>query len=387
MAVEDAGMIQTKLDDSFRGRTIPAVTPPGIMVEGVKYPIVRASVLAATEGSEFISIYDHPEAWRGLDTEAILSMRRHLYRFGFQVDARTMEPSRYVETLQTIALSVNPLALSIDAGHVPYRDLVPLGGLLPASPQVDVRDIAIVNEPEISKVAEWITNEDMPAADAVWKLLDYEYTLDQVARLMSVGLLGSFGKRRMLPTKSAYKACIDAFVNRCIMELIDRPLTSNFTLSSFEAYGDVFTVFTQPGMPRVDYLRIQRNQAEIERGSSFEGVKNLSLDPKTSIFADHARFSVYSDFLQKNRGAHVTVFHLSRSEKSDILGPWRVRAGVRGALESDTLELDTRENALAVLGSLLSPNLAVWTQDSILAETLEIERMPVEPSISVGTLG
>lgn len=380
-------MIQTKLDESFRGRSVTAFSPPGILVEGVKYPILQASVLASRQGSEFISIYDHPDAWGGLDSEAILTMRRYLYRFGVQIDAKTMEPSHHAETLQTIALSVNPLAVRFEAGTIPQKDLVPLGGVLPTSPFVDVQSIELLNQPEISKVAQRITDLDIPAAESIWKLLDYEYSLDQIARLMSVGLLGRMESRRMLPTKSAYKACIDTFINRCVAELIDRPLTSKFAIATGEVHGDVFTVFSQPGMPRVDYVRIQRKDRGIERGSSFEGMKNISMDSKTSIFADHARFSVYSQFIQKRKGSHVTVFHLSRSQKNDILGPWHVRAGVKAVIESDTLELDTRENAFAVLESLLSPNLAVWTQGTPLAETLNIERKPVEPSIYAATLG
>ena len=386
MAIDDAGIIQTRLDDSFRGRTVTAFSPPGTMVEPLKYPIVRASVLAATQGSEFISIYDHPESWRGLDSDAVLKMRAQLIRFGSQVDARSMEPSSLVKTLQTVALSVNPLGIRFEVNDMPQRSLSLLGGLLPTGPAVDARNATILNEPEISRVAEKITEQDIPAAESVWKLLDYEYTLDQVARLMSVGLLGMKDNRRLIPTKSAYKASIDAFVSRALMELIDRPLTSKFTLSTVELHGDVFTVFTQPGMPRVDYLRIQRSEHGIERGFSFEGVKNVSIDPKTSIFADHARFAAYRNFIEKRRGSQVTVFHMSRSQRSEILGPWRVRAGVNEALEADTLELDSRENAIAVLQSLLSPNLAVWTQDTPLAESLNVEVLPVEPSLSAAAL-
>ncbi len=386
MAIDDAGMIQTQLGDSFRGKTVTAFSPPGIVVEPLKYPIVRASVLASTQASEFISIYDHPDSWRGLDSDAILKMRKCLFRFGAQVDAKTMEPSPLVDTLQTVALSVNPLALHFEVSDIPQKDLVPLGGLLPTGPAVDARNATILNEPETSRVAEKITEQDIPAAEAIWKLLDYEYTLDQVARLMSVGLLGMKDNRRLIPTKSAYKATIDAFVNRAIMELIDRPLTSKFTLSTAELHGDVFTIFAQPGMPRVDYLRVQRTELGIERGFSFEGIKNVSLDPKTSVFADNARFAVYHDFVQRRRGCQITVFHMSRNQRSEMLGPWRVRAGVKGALESDMLELDSRENALAVLQSLLSPNLAVWTQDTPLAESLNVEVAPVEPSLSAATL-
>ena len=41
-----------------------------------------------------------------------------------------------------------------------------------------------------------------------------------------------------------------------------------------------------------------------------------------------------------------------------------MRAGVRAALEADQVELDTKENALMVLKSLLTPDISVWARDS-----------------------
>ncbi|MGY5865956.1 MAG: hypothetical protein RTV41_15245, partial [Candidatus Thorarchaeota archaeon] len=119
----------------------------------------------------------------------------------------------------------------------------------------------------------------------------------------------------------------------------------------------------------VDYFRIERSQQGFERDVSLEGVKNITLDSKTSVFADHARFSAYEDLVRRGESAHVTIFHYARSNSNNVLGPWLVRAGVNAALESDQMILDTKENAVTVLESLLTPGISVWTKEKSLLDS------------------
>ncbi len=368
MALDQARTTQLQLEQAESSRHLTAFSPPGIAIEAVKYPFLMAGVLASTEPSEYLSIYDHPESWIGLDREAILSMRRRLYRFIVTIDARSKEPLNFVEALQTIALSVSPVAIEVEATNLPPRNLQPLGGQLPASAPVEIRSLEIVSNPEISRVAKRIVELDIPASEAAWKLLDYDYSLDQVARLMSVGLLGRIDSRRFVPTRGAYKAVIDAYISRCLMELSDKNTFSSFRIGMSEIHGENFTIFTQPGKPQVDYFRIERTQRGFDRDLSLDGVKYITLDPKTSVYADHARFSMYQDFVKRGESAHVTIFHYARNCNNDILGPWLVRAGVNSALESDQVILDNKENAISVLESLLTPDINVWTKKESLLD-------------------
>ena len=368
MALDQVQTTQMQFGQSVNNRQLTAFSPPGVIVEAAKYPVLMAGVLASTEPSEFLSIYDHPEAWGGLDRDAILKMRKRLYRFTFPIDARSMQPRNIVDALQTIALSVSPVAIEVETAHLPLKKLSALGGQLPASPCANIKSIDIVSDPEISQVAKRITEQDIPSAEAAWKLLDYDYTLDQVARLMSVGLLGKLDSRRFVPTRGAYKAVIDGFVSRSLIELIEKPIAASYRLGMTEMFGDNFTVLAQPGEPQVDYLRLERTVDGLEHGVSIQGVKNLTTDSKTSVFADHARFSGFTDLVKKKESAHLTIFHFSRNSRNNILGPWAVRAGVRAALETDQIELDTRENALMVLKSFLAPDISVWTQDDPLLD-------------------
>jgi hypothetical protein len=369
MALGQVQTRQTQFGQINVNRHVIAYTPPGLTVEAARYPILMAGVLASTEPSEWLSIYDHPESWGGLDREAILSMRKRLLRFTVPIDARAMEPSDLVNTLQTIALSVIPVAIEATTTSLPPRSLQTLGGQLPTGPAASVRSLEIVSEPEISRVAERISEKDIPASEAIWKLLDYEYSLDQVARLMSVGLLGRLDSRRFVPTRGAYKAVIDAFITRSLIELADKPATTTYRLSKSDLFDESFTILSQPGAPQVDYLRIERTQNGLERGASIGGLKNLTLDSKTAVFADHARFSAYEEMIKCREQTHLTIFHFARSGSNNILGPWRIRAGVKAAFETNQVELDSRENALTVLKSLLAPDISVWTEENSLLDS------------------
>ena len=186
---------------------------------------------------------------------------------------------------------------------------------------------------------------------------------------MSVGLLGRLDSRRFVPTRGSYKAVIDAYISRCLMELSDKSISSSYRIGMSEIHGENFTVFTQPGEFRVDYFRIERTQRGFVRDVSLEGVKNVTIDSKTSVFADHARFSAYKDLVKERESAQVSIFHYARNNRSSVLGPWLVRTGVNAALESDQVVLDTKENALSVLDSLLTPDISVWTREESILDS------------------
>ncbi|MCK5388943.1 MAG: hypothetical protein KAJ36_00525, partial [Candidatus Thorarchaeota archaeon] len=78
MALDQVQTTQMQFGQPTTNKSLTAFSPPGIIVEAAKYPILMAGVLASTEPSEWLSIHDHPESWSGLNREAILRMRKQL---------------------------------------------------------------------------------------------------------------------------------------------------------------------------------------------------------------------------------------------------------------------------------------------------------------------
>jgi len=366
-------------------RALTVFSPPGVSVDTARYPFLTAGVLASTEPSEYLSIHDHPESWKGLDRETVAAMRRGLYRFVMPINGRDMDPSDAVETLQTIALSVSPVAMEVQVESLPGRQLQSQPGQLPTGPNVMVESIELLSQPEVSKVAEKITRKDIPASEGVCQLLEYDYTLDQVARIMAVGLLGRLHSRRFVPMRGAYKAVIDAFINYTLMQLVEKSESGLHQIWVGNLYGDSFTVLSIPGEPRVDYLRSEAYAGVRSVGYSLEDPRHATTDPKTSIFADYARFAVYAHLARQKETSHVIVLHESRSAANQALGPWIVRAGVQDALDSTPVTLDNKLDVGLVANSILGPDMkAALCESPLLSKVgLSIEQSATFPTARV----
>ncbi|UCE11055.1 MAG: hypothetical protein JSW61_03735 [Candidatus Thorarchaeota archaeon] len=373
---------QLRLDEFESTTGLTVFTPPGIFVETSKYPILWAGVLASPEPSEWLSIYDHPESWGGLDREAVLSMRRHLYRIVVPIDAREMTPPAIIKSLQSLSLSVAPVALGVEVADLPPRHLYPLGSQLPSGPIVEADRLELLTEPDVSRVARRITERDEPAADTVWDLLEYDYSLDQVARMMALGMLGRRGNRRIIPTRSAYKAVIDSFVDRAIGVLAEKPVAHDFELYIGRTCGDSFVVLTAPGETRVDYVRIESRGEETKRGTSIDGLPQFTTDSKTSVHADYARFSALKHQLASDVQRHTTIFHHTTDERNSILGPWLARTGVRDAMGTAPVVFDSVSNVVPVLESILTPDLDSWRADIPLLSCLGLENDAASPLVA-----
>jgi hypothetical protein len=340
-----------------------------------------SGILAATQPTEFLSIYDHPTAWKGLDREAIFSMRRNLYRFLIPTDARSQNPRQVIETLQTIALSVSPVILGVETATLPPRRLHSIGGQLPASPSVTVKSFEILSDPEISRVAQRITQKDIPASEAIIQLFEYDYALEQISRLVAIGLLGKLGNRRLVPMKNAYRVAIDALIDNTILNLSEMPLSSGLRLHQAELFGDSFVVVSRPGEPRVDYMHVEMKPDAICKGYSFESSQHNSSDSKTTLYASHARFPAYKSLQESNENSHMFIFHLTRDLRNNNLGPWLPRAGVQKALCNEPVLLDQVGNMNTILESILYPNIDFWAENTPLLQRLgaktesELERI------------
>jgi hypothetical protein len=145
---------------------------------------------------------------------------------------------------------------------------------------------------------------------------------------------------------------------------------STYKLQSSNLLGNKVTVVIQPGKPKVDYLRIEQFHGSRNLSYSFEENNIQNSDPKTSIYADQARFVIYKHLVENSIRAHVTIFHLNSVPRSNALGPWLVRAAVEDALSSEVLEVDTNAQMRSILEATLKPNLSLWAGDTPLIKRI-----------------
>jgi len=365
---------QLQLEDMAQSEDLTVFCPPGITVETAKYPILMSGILASTQPAEFLSIYDHPTAWRGLDREAIITMRRQLYRFLIPTDARSLVPKEIIESLQQIALSVSPVAIGVEASTLPPRRLQSIPGQLPMGTDVHVKSFELLSEPEISRVAQKITQKDIPAIEGINQLFEYDYALEQVTRLIALGLLGMHKHRKLVPMKNAFKIAIDSYIDNAILRLSEKPFSSTLRIQQSNLFGDTFILVSKPGQARVDYLQMEVSTERVLRNFNFESKHFGSSNAKASLYGSHARMPAYQEMVKRNESSHIFIFHLTRDNKNDIFGPWIARAGVEEAFCGESLELNSISNLEAILDALLYPNLKYWAEGTPLLKRLELEQ-------------
>ncbi len=340
MSTGQAAAVQAQLTDTWAATQHTVFTPPGIVVEKQRSHMLLAGVLASTRPLAHLSLHDHPASWRGLSIQSVLSMRRWLYRIVAPVDARHAEPSHLVEVLRTLALSVAPVALRVEVESLPPRGLFRVPGGLPAGPVVHAADIEVLSDPEVSSVAGRVTAEDIPATEGVWKLIEYDYTLDQVARFMALGMLGRTGSRRLMHMRAAYRASIDCYVTMAHRHLAQAPQTDHSTVHAGVVYGDTFIVVTMPGPVAVDYYRLHLEDGRWVQSASHESTRSGPADPLTVAYAGQARFAAYRHLVREGLAGRTVVLHVDNGHHGGVLGPWLARAGVMEAAGTCVLEVD-----------------------------------------------
>ncbi len=331
MLVMDQRRAQTRLVEPTAMRYHTVFTPPGIIVEQMRHNLVIASVLATPTFSDHLAIYDHPRAWRGLSQRAILTMREHLYAFQFVVDSRMSDYIDTIRSLQTLALSVTPVAIGVEAGPLPPRHLVRRRGLLPTGPAVSAVQLEILSEPEASTVAKRVCERDIPAAEGIWRLLDYDYTIDQVARFLSLGMLGTHSRRRLVPTRVAYRVVINTFAQRVRERLEDQPTIENVRILRHTNGVEDIIVVAMPGPADVRYVEVDKRNANVPLTDLITKTDSGSDGPQEVPTAEHARFAAFTQMLRLGLQCDIVLLHRFVRGRSQ-LGPWSVRAAVDDAV-------------------------------------------------------
>ena len=349
--------VQAQLEPTHGTRYLTVFTPPGITVEPAKYPTMFAGVLASTKPSTHLSIYDHPRAWKGFSREAISRMREQLYRFLVPIDGRELFPRETLDTLRTVALSVSPLALGVEAPGLPPRRLRSFAGVLPSGPEVVVKSIDLLSEPEISHVAQKICDKDIPASEGAWQLFDYDYSLEQSVRFMSLGMLGRHEKRRLVPTRSAFRVVINYYIDHAIADLCLHAVSEEYRVFVSNFYGDSFIVLTAPGEARVDYIRAEKRTDGVHIDASIEGTRYEPTSPKVAVLAEHARFAAYRRLHEEQQSSHVIILHSNRVLANNEIEPWLTRYGVDEAFKAQPAVLSSIDDTLAVLTALVPPEI------------------------------
>ncbi|MDG7044616.1 MAG: hypothetical protein JRN19_05250 [Nitrososphaerota archaeon] len=347
--------------------TLAGTTPPATFVGESGYP--RVSVGSALPQHERqLSIYEDPRSWLDMTIDEIVALRTYAV---LPVKRAKVAPigDRDIELFQQMTMGDSPVDTELKVGKIVRRSPVFNGYYAPVGTSIEALKVLYMANPKVPRPIEKVAGDrDMKASDGALALYNSDISIYKIQNLLSIGLIGR--KRRLVPTKWGITAT-DSMIGDALLDLIrDFPRIDRYLVSHGYFLGNRFVVILTPDNWQFEML---------ESWLPFFGRQNTD----TTIAADHEGYFGRSAYASNIEGAYYAarlaiLEYLRRIRKqaggivlmevdrnwTTSLGVWRVREGIRRALQQFTTydELDSAKNAALCLMSTKKDN---WIRSSL----------------------
>lgn len=319
-------------------------SPPSIFVGRFGYPKVYIGPMGAINWDN-IEIMDEPDKWKtDLTLENVIDIRAKLFRFmGEPINVSDISSSsKILEVTQEQIQANNPIDLEIKFSRKPKIDLSFNNYTQPLGVRFKIDSLKLVSNPKINTTLEKVVNDtDLNALIAVDNLYQSKYSVTQISRVLSAGLLGEKNKRKFVPTRWSITAT-DDIIGNSIRERIStfKPLEEFLVFHNSYLDNDFWTLF----IPK-DFWQFNYHESW-KQGSSW----NPS-DPSPEILTDNegpngrkyyatntvggyyaARLAILEKLEQLKRVSSVVTIREVGKGYVIPLGVWQVRENMRKSL-------------------------------------------------------
>jgi len=224
---------------------LSSTTPPSAFVGWVGYPnVVVAAGLPPEVGDT--SLYDLPEKWLEVPLDDVIRFRLTLVRGGRNVSVLDVG-NPFVDQLREISLSVKPVDVEAEFEKRPRPDVLLDENSPPMGPLAIVRRLRTGSSPYIVREVEKVYEDrDLKARDAILYLYRSAIPVSTITRILSLGSLGLWRYRRLVPTRWAITAVDSTISESLIKQLLDKPVLSEYRLYSLSRSGNLFVGIVLP---------------------------------------------------------------------------------------------------------------------------------------------
>jgi len=307
------------------------------------YPRISVGVLTPPGVSDAWE-YDAPRYWSSANYNIpkIVALRSSMVNSRFNADVRT--PSKYLATTQEIAMSKRPVSLEVQLKNKPKLRLVLRPELAPTGPSAKLKALTLTQNPRVPRAVERLVNDyDVKSIEAIAELSTRGLDENYLTRLLSVGLLGTKPRRKLVPTRWAITAIDDTLGKQNLAKIKDFKLSEH--LAFFGGYlGNYYIVLMLPALFSYELFEMMAKEGEPSYVTDYEGYEGRhSYAENTAGGYYAARLAVTEKLLEMKRQASVIVLRFITDEYSLPLGVWVVREAVRKALASKPIRFSDLE--------------------------------------------
>ncbi|MFH8080765.1 MAG: Nre family DNA repair protein [Candidatus Aenigmatarchaeota archaeon] len=360
-------------------------TPPSVIVGEWNYPKVNVGLLLPQEQGN-TEIYDAPKEWfkRKYEIEDVFKLRLNLFNAKKTFFIRNaLNPNRCLQEIQESAASLTPIDAEILFEKKPFFALHFDPHHPPFGPTGFAKKIEITGNVKIDrKVDRVISDIDLKAEKAVVELYRQGYDVYEIAKMLSVGLLGVKIQRKLVPTRWAITA-VDSTIIKNLLNIVKRyQEIDQYMLFETNYMGNYFEIIFTPekwmfevieiAVPGADWM-LGRKKPIIARDYEFyEGRKNYASNVAGGYYA--AEIAVLEFLANIKRQAGVIVLREIRPEYYAPVGVWKIRECLRDAFKQKPLIFNNLDEIIKRIDERFLVKSNFWKEKSILLNFIKKQK-------------
>ncbi|TMI43253.1 hypothetical protein E6H23_02885 [Candidatus Bathyarchaeota archaeon] len=344
-------------------------SPPSVFLGSADYPFLRAGplvpILPSFEGRG-PEILDDPSRWLDSSIDDLVTYRFSLVRGKTRVkvaDARN--PDRTLSLVQELALAGTPTETELHLTKKPQARIYILPRSAPHGPSGSIGKMVLTENTHVPRPVEKITSDrDIGAQEGIFSLYERGVSQQQITRVFSVGQLGVFKNRRLVPTEWSITA-VDDILGKSILERVrDFPQLGDFRVYGAEALGNSVQVLLLPTAWMYEALEGWLTGSTPQVYSDHEFHIGRRDYPSNIAGAYHAVKLPILEFLEREHRQAGAIAFLEVDRDWVPLGVWRFRELARRALSGQPIVLSSLEASLSEVGQRLRIPLRSWIVSS-----------------------
>jgi hypothetical protein len=344
------------------------------------YPDVFAGPMVSYDDSvekENFLLYDDPSNWFGRPASQIIGFRAGFAR-GMKraaVAARQWESGgEYSESeLALTAMAARPVDLEVSFAKTPQFRLSFSDIVQPMGPSERYDRMRIASNVSIPSKVDSLIGENLAVREALPELLQANLGFYYVQKILSAGVLGKKGRKRMVPTRWSITATDRMIADHYLCAVREFEPVSDFLVYSGEYLDNHFEILLLPGCWEFEQFE------SWEKGAAW----NVYGD-STNIAHEYEPYEGRSDYAESEGGGYYAgrlgaaeaLFSMRRQGKVVIMreigpeykipvGVWEVRENARNAFkEGPVARFSELKGALDFLKARLKNDFGAYLSKS-----------------------
>jgi hypothetical protein len=353
---------------------------PEIFVGRVGYPNINAGILAPSE-NDHLSNFPSAQEWstQNFSIANVLRLRSQLIYGKTQMNIK--QPNRLKQTTQNLALSSKPVSTEIHLKKKPTLQFSIDKVFQPMTNPAPIKTATLEENPHVPKKVDYLINDtDAKSVTALNELYASNIKIDQLQKLLSIGLLGKKTARRMVPTRWSITATDDIISKEHLKKVKYFKHLQEIKLFSGNYLGNYIEALLLPG-----YFSFEAIEAWLSGSTysdhktqfsqdyeSYQGRKKYAFNVTGGYYA--MRLPLTSYLIKIKRQAQVLIFREITEEYYAPLGVGIVREATKRAFQNQPQSFDTIQEALQNIQSRIKTPTQTIQQKSWLLNNYNKQR-------------